>query len=135
MQGKYSFFVVRSLIHSVPLQAERGMRALSMFRGFLEEVHQLMDITPGLLVRIGLVFFPPSNPDFKIMRIGLLYLINQPVLDFQDQQAVLVSEKDEIRLPALFPDGRLIPADKIRIRPGRFLEKSKDGPFARGGVF
>ena len=84
-----------------------------------------MDITPGLLVGIGPVLFPPANPDFKIMGIGLLDLVNQPVFDFQDQETVPVPEKDEIRLPALFPDGRLIPADEFRIRPGRLLRNRK----------
>ena len=41
----------------------------------------------NLPVGIGLVFFLPGNPDFKIVRIGFLNLINQPVLGFQDQQA------------------------------------------------
>ncbi len=88
----------------------------------------------NLPVRIGLVFFPPTHPDFSMVRISLLNLINQPVFDFQDQQAVLVPEKDEIRFPALFPDGRLIPADKIRIRSGRFPKESKDFPFDWCGV-
>jgi hypothetical protein len=69
-----------------------------------------------------------------MVRIGLLNLINQPVLDFQGQQALLVPEKNEIRLSAQFPDGRLIPAKKFLIRPGYFLEETEDGPFAQGGI-
>jgi hypothetical protein len=39
----------------------------------------------NLPIRIGLFFFTPANPDFKIVRIRLLNLINLPILDFQDQ--------------------------------------------------
>ncbi len=81
----------------------------------------------------GLVSSLPAI-DLNSMRGGLLNLIDQPILDLQDQQTMLVPEKNEIRLPALFPDGRPIPADEIRIRAGRLPKKSKDGPFARGGA-
>ena len=98
------------------------------FRDFLEDIHQMKNIPPGLPVRIGPVFLLPPNPDLEINGIRLFDLIYPPVLDFQDQQALLFAEKNEIRFPALFPNGRLIPADKFLIRPGRIPEKSKNLP-------
>jgi hypothetical protein len=43
-----------------------------------------------------------------MVRVSLLNLINQPVLDFQDQETMLVPEKDKVRFPTLFPEGWLI---------------------------
>jgi hypothetical protein len=63
-----------------------------------------------------------------MMGINFLDLINKPVFYLQDQQALLIPEKNEIRLPALLPDSWLIPADKIGIRPGRLLEKTGTAP-------
>jgi hypothetical protein len=71
----------------------------------------------------------------KVWGINLSDLIYIPVFGFKDQKTLLIPEKNEIRLPALLPDGRLIPVDEIRMRLGRFPEKSKDGPFSKDGVF
>ena len=46
-----------------------------------------------------------------------------------------ISSENEVGLPALFPDSRLIPADKILVRPGRFPEGTKNLPLALGGAF
>jgi hypothetical protein len=104
------------------------------FRDLLENVHQFIDITFGLFVWIGSVFFPPAHPDLEIKGIRLLNLINQPVLDLQDKQSVLVLEKNKIRFLPLFLYRRLVPADKIRIRPGRFPKERKTD-FSPGVAF
>lgn len=57
----------------------------------------------NLHVRIGLVFFKPANPDFKMVGISLLNLIDLPVLDFKDQKAVLVPEKNKSQVPYPVP--------------------------------
>ncbi len=80
-------------------------------------------------------FFIIGNPDLEVVRIGLLNLIDKPVLDFQDQKAVLVPKRTKSGTPALPPDCRLIPGDEIRIRPGRLMEETKGDPFACRSVF
>jgi hypothetical protein len=65
--------------------------------------------------------------------VGLLDLVDHPVLDFKYQQAEMLAEENEVGLPALFPDSGLIPADKILVRPGRFPEETKDLPLALVG--
>ena len=76
---------------------------------------------------VGIIpgFLPSCDPDLEGPGVGFLDLIDQPVLDFPDQQALLFAEENEVGLLALFPDGRFIPADKILVRPGRFPEICK----------
>jgi hypothetical protein len=40
----------------------------------------------NLPVRIGLVFFPPANPDFERMAVTLFDLIYIPILNLQNQK-------------------------------------------------
>jgi hypothetical protein len=51
-------------------------RTTVKFRDLLKDVHQLINITSGLPVRIGPVLFPISNPYFEMGRISLLNLIS-----------------------------------------------------------
>jgi hypothetical protein len=62
------------------------------FEDLFEHIHQIMDISPGLPVRIGLVFLPSTNPNFKMLRISCFNLIDLPILYFQDQETLLIPE-------------------------------------------